>query len=72
MEKVYLVNGLDCANCANQLEGKISKTKGVNSCSINFMTSKMFLDYGDNEETFEKIKTICSKFEDGVTLRRIK
>jgi len=69
MEKVYEVCGLDCANCAAQLERKIQKSKLVKSVSINFLTSKMRLDCLD--ENFAKVTEICANFEDGVTLEEI-
>lgn len=69
MKKVYLVKGLDCANCALSLEKKIEKIDGINSCSINFIMSKMTLECSD--EAFESVKKACSTFEEGVTLKRI-
>lgn len=44
MKKEFNVNGLDCGHCALTLEKYIQSVKGVNSCSINFSTSKLFLD----------------------------
>ncbi|HBS10179.1 MAG TPA: heavy metal transporter [Firmicutes bacterium] len=70
MKMVFILNGLDCANCANNLENIINKVEGINSCTINFMTNKLFLDI-ENEEILEKIIKICNNFEDGVYLKRI-
>ncbi len=70
MKMVFILNGLDCANCANNLENMINKVEGINSCTINFMTNKLFLDI-ENEEILEKIIKICNNFEDGVYLKRI-
>ena len=47
MVKVYEIVGLDCANCAAQLERKIEKSKFAKEVSINFITSKMKLDCSD-------------------------
>lgn len=71
MSMIFKFDGVDCPNCANLLEGKISKVKGVNECSLNFMTKKLILEL-ENEAILEKIVEICSNFEDGVTLKRIK
>ena len=70
MKMVFILKGLDCANCANNLENMINKVEGINSCTINFMTNKLFLDI-ENEEILEKIIKICNNFEDGVYLKRI-
>ena len=34
MEKVYLLENLDCANCAMKIEKKVGKLKGVSSMDI--------------------------------------
>lgn len=70
MKKTYKIQGLDCANCAMTLEKKLSKIDGVNSCSINFLSQTMILDNEDfsNEEVIK----VCSNFEDGVSIKRIK
>ena len=67
MKKYFKIEGLDCANCANILENKILKVKGVNSCNINFITKKLILEYED-DTILEKIIKICKFFEDGVTI----
>lgn len=70
MDKIFIIKGLDCANCALNLERKINKLEGVNSCSINFLAGRMTINF--EEGTFKKIVDICNNFEDGVTLKRIK
>lgn len=47
MKKEYNISGLDCANCALTLEKYLQKVKGVNNASINFSTSKLYLDISD-------------------------
>ena len=44
MKKTYLLEGLDCANCAAEVERNVAKLYGVNSASVNFLTLKMVLD----------------------------
>lgn len=56
MKKNYIVEGIDCANCAAKIEDKINKIKGINEATVNFMTSKMIIDAKcDSEEDFENI-----------------
>lgn len=49
MKKEYNIRGLDCGHCALTLEKYLAKVNGVKSCSINFSTSKLFLDIDDKD-----------------------
>lgn len=69
MEKVFIVKGLDCAVCAQNFEDKVSKIKGVEKATMNFMSGKLFVE-GDSFE--EELIKVASAFEDGLTLKRIK
>lgn len=70
MKQIYIIKGLDCANCALKLERKIQKIDGVESCQINFLAEKMTIDL--NDDAVDKVFTTCKNFEDGVSLKRIK
>lgn len=37
----YLLQGLDCANCAQKIEDKIASTEGYQEVSVNFSTLKL-------------------------------
>lgn len=54
MVKKVKLHDLCCANCAAKIEDKVSKIKGVESVTVNFLTEKMILDV--DEEKFEGIK----------------
>lgn len=62
MNKVIKISGLDCANCARELEEEIEKIGGVVSASVDFMAQKVHVDCG--EETLEKVKYCCNHFEE--------
>ena len=64
MKKFNLKN-LDCANCAAQIEANVAKLDGVNSVSVNFLTTTMKIDFDENrsEEIIENIRKIIKKFE---------
>ena len=64
MKKYKLVN-LGCANCASQMEEKIAKLNGVSSAQINFMTSKLFIEYEESMESdiLKQAQEIISKLE---------
>lgn len=48
MKKEYNIIGLDCGHCALTLEKYLERVKGVKSCTINFSTSKLFLEIEDD------------------------
>ena len=41
MTKEFILQGLNCANCAAKIEGTVKKTEGVLSASVNISTSKL-------------------------------
>ena len=73
MKKTYLLEDLCCANCAAAIERGVAKIEGVNSASVNFLTTKMILDVEEEgyEETFKKIKKLVKKTEPDVTIKEI-
>ena len=73
MKCSFKIKGLDCANCAGELENAIQKVEGVDSATINFMTEKMILelDENDKEEVMKKVKKVISKEEPDVEIEEI-
>lgn len=63
----YLFEGIDCINCADSLENKLKKIKGVNNVNINYFMNTIDLDI-ENMEVLQDILKVCDKFEGGVTL----
>ncbi len=49
MRKVFKLDEIDCANCAQKLEDAIKKVDGVEDASVNFMTQKLTLVAADDE-----------------------
>ena len=43
------LTGLDCANCAASLEGKIAELEGISNVSVNFMKSTLTYDCDHDE-----------------------
>ncbi len=73
MNSKFRINGLDCANCASELERAIRKIDGVISVNINFLTQKMDIEYAENnkEEIIEKVKKVIKRQEPDVTIEKI-
>ena len=63
MKKVVRIKNLDCANCAAALERAAAKIDGVNSVNVSFIGEKMTLDYDENKNVLEEIKTAAKKLE---------
>lgn len=62
MIKKYKIEGLDCANCARELEEELNKIDGVNSATVDFMGGKVILDCA--ETAIAPALYCCNHFED--------
>lgn len=73
MKSKFKINGLDCANCANELERAIQKLDGIKNANINFMAQKMELEYDENikEEIIIEVKKVIKKEEPNVTIEEV-
>lgn len=73
MKSVFQIKGLDCANCATQLENMIQKMEGVENVSINFITQKMILEWdcSDKEEFMKRLKKTIKKEEPDVKIEEM-
>ena len=73
MKIKFKIKGLDCANCANQLEREIQKIDGIISASISFMSERMTieLDNVSKEELINNLKKIIKKEEPDVSINEI-
>ncbi|MBU3133603.1 cadmium-translocating P-type ATPase [Clostridium gasigenes] len=69
MEKKFLLNGLDCANCANKIEDRINKLESIKEATVNFSTATLILEIKDGyekEDIINQVKNIIKKLEPGV------
>ena len=73
MKSKFKIKGLDCANCAAELERAINKIEGINIASISFMTEKLEIEYDESRknEVLEKVKKVIKKEEPDVKLEEI-
>ena len=72
MKKVYRLEGLDCAHCAAKIEKKVSGLKGVKEASVNFLTTKMTIEFEEEiiDELLIEIEQIVKKIEPDVIMKR--
>lgn len=68
MRKVYQIEGLDCANCAREVEEYLNKNEAIEKAVIDFMGKKLFITFKNEELSMEAISTLIADVEDGVTL----
>lgn len=70
MKKVYLLEDLDCAHCAQKIEKEVAKLDGVSESKVTFLTQKLTVEVEDEKaaDLFAKVKKIVKKFEPDVTV----
>ena len=72
MKKTFVLDDLDCANCAAIIENAVREIEGVISASVSFMSGKLVLEA--EEERFEEIlnaaEKLIAKVDSDVTLVR--
>ena len=73
MKYKFKIKGIDCANCAAQLENAIQKIEGVENASISFMTERLIIECSEEnkQEVMEKVKKVIKKEEPDVTIEEI-
>ena len=68
----FKIKGLDCANCAAELEREIQKIEGVTKVSISFMTERIEIEYeSSEEEIIKKIQKVIKREEPDVSIDKI-
>lgn len=66
--KVYILEGLDCANCAAKMERKISKLPGISDVSITYATRQLRFSAENPEEVLPRIKEVVKSVEPDVEI----
>lgn len=69
MERMYILDELDCANCAMKIEKHVSKIKGVKECSVDFVSKRMLVDM-EHEGIEAAIRETVQAVEPDVIMRR--
>jgi len=72
MKKTFRLEGLGCANCAAKMEREIGKLDGVQSATVNFMSTKMVIECEDDkiEAIVPAAEKIIKKIEPYVTMKK--
>ena len=74
MKKYKLkIEGLDCANCANEIEESLQKIDIIEKVSISFITEKLTFECKEEniEKALESIQKIIKKKEPNITIKEV-
>lgn len=71
VKKEYLLEGLDCANCAAKIERNVSGLTGVTNCSVNFATKTLKLETEPDKtgQIIASTESIIKKLEPDVKMK---
>ena len=70
-----ILEGLDCANCANKIEIYVKKIPGLSNVSVDFVNRKLSFDYDEDVNlvsTMENIKKYIKSIEPEVNVVEMK
>jgi len=72
MKKIFRLEGLGCANCAAKMEMKIGELDGVDSVSVNFITTKLVIEAEDDkmDSIIKSAEKIIRKIEPDTKLKK--
>ena len=73
MKSKFKIKGLDCVNCALELEREIEKIEGIMNVNIGFMAEKMELEYDESkkDEILSKVKKAIKREEPDVEIEEM-
>ena len=68
MRKTYILEDLDCANCAAKIEEAVGKLDGVSKSTVTLLTQKLVIEVEEEKVSSvgKEIKAIVKKFEPDV------
>lgn len=69
MKKIYRIHGLDCPNCAREVEEFLNEDEKIEKAVIDFMGKKFFVTYKTEDAySLEELEKKILSVEGGVTL----
>ena len=69
---VLILNGLDCASCADKIAKSVSKMNGIKNVNLDFISKKLKYELEDEnqeERIFNDIKKTVSSIESGIIVK---
>lgn len=73
MKIKFKIKGLDCANCAAEMEREIQKVEGIETASLSFMSERLVIECDETkkDEIIERMKKVIKEEEPEVTVEEI-
>lgn len=74
MKRTYILDGLDCVNCANKVESVITQISGVCGVTVNFITTKLTFNIvnEDAEKVENLVENAIRRVDSNIILRQVK
>ncbi len=74
MEYRYILEGLDCAHCAEEIRSAVERADKINGAGVNFMQKELTVsaDISDEESLFSRVEKIVKSIEPDVSVIRKK
>lgn len=72
MKRIYILEGLDCAHCAEEIRAEVEKDERVKSAGMNFMKQELTVEAENScspDELMATVTEIVTKLEPDVTVR---
>ncbi|WJE27310.1 heavy metal translocating P-type ATPase [Bacillus cereus] len=73
IKEVFVLEGLDCANCAMKIENKVKEMPTVSEATVDFVSKKLRVEVTNKREiesTVQNIKNVVQKLEPDVKVVR--
>ncbi|MEE5992249.1 MAG: heavy metal translocating P-type ATPase [Oscillospiraceae bacterium] len=68
MKAVYIIENLDCPNCAMKIESAIQKLEEIEEASLSYPTKQLHITAEKIEGLLEKLQSVADSVEDGVII----
>lgn len=70
MKKMYMLEDLDCANCAAKMEEAIQKIEGVTYARVSYLAQKLTLEADDAvyDKVLAEVIRTCKRIEPDCTI----
>ncbi|MCL6426832.1 heavy metal translocating P-type ATPase [Bacillus subtilis] len=72
VKQEYVLDGLDCSNCARKIENGVKGIKGIDGCAVNFAASTLTVSADGKEEQWvtNKVEKKVKSIDPHVTVRQ--
>lgn len=70
MKRIYILEGLDCANCAEEIRAEVEKDEHIKSAEMNFMKQELTVEAENScspDELMTTVTEVVAKYEPDVT-----